>query len=490
MAGLTPTGYTIKRLPEILADLRAKAVELFQDLVPEGDVVNTGDNSTLGRMIGIISPSLSDAWEASQEVYDAFNINAATGVALDNLCALGGVARQPASGTVTAVKLTGSVGTVIPLGSQLTSSNNGKFHSTLELVVLNSQAVVGMTVNVLTVANATAYTLTYTKNPDTNGDGPTTITYTSDADATEAEILAGLAALINSAPHNTVLSASVVGLNLNISTLSYLNKVDVSVSANLNVPKVSKTTTVVCDETGPVEQPINTITRIAVPILGWDSATNPASGILGRDLETDAELRARYQIAKFGDGSNLIESLYSALYALDGVESVAIIENDTDSPIVVPAPVPAHSFYLVILGGESVEIARAIWNNKPAGILSYGTSETVEVLDSQGIGHNVSFDRPVSTDIYVSVNITVQSNFAADGVEQMKQAIANHINALLIGEDVLYSRLYQPINSVAGHYVNSLTIGTAPSPVGTSNIAISFNQKATVTTDNIVIVTS
>lgn len=48
MAGLTPEGYTIKRLPEILADLRAKVVELFADLVPAGDVVNTSDNSTLG----------------------------------------------------------------------------------------------------------------------------------------------------------------------------------------------------------------------------------------------------------------------------------------------------------------------------------------------------------------------------------------------------------------------------------------------------------
>lgn len=490
MAGLTPEGYTIKRLPEILADLRAKAVELFKDLVPEGGVVNTGDNSTLGRMIGTISPSLSDAWEASQEVYDAFNINAATGVALDNLCALGGVARQPASGTVTAIKLGGLVGTTIPIGSQLTSTNNGKFHSTLETVLLNNQALTDATLSVLVVASSTAYTITYTKNPDTLGAGPTTVTFTSDGSATEAEILAGLASAINTAPHNTVLTATVVGLKLNISTLAYTSKVDLTVSANLNIDKTTKVTSVVCDETGVVEQPINTITRIAVPILGWETATNPASGIVGRELETDAELRARYQIAKFGDGSNLIESLYSALYALDGVESVGIVENDTDSPVVTPTTIPAHSFYLVVQGGETQAIGNAVWANKPAGILSYGTSETVTVLDSQGIGHDISFDRPTTVDVYVTINITVQSNFAPDGVDQIKQAVIDHLNSLVIGEDVLYSRLYTPINSIPGHYVTSLTLGTAPSPVGTSNLTIAFNQKASAVTANIVVVTS
>ena len=97
-SSLTPT--ETAALFEIIENLKTKAVELFQDLVPEGEVVNVGDNSALGRMIGIISPSLADAYESSQQVYDAFNINAATGVALDNLTALGGVARAPASSSV------------------------------------------------------------------------------------------------------------------------------------------------------------------------------------------------------------------------------------------------------------------------------------------------------------------------------------------------------------------------------------------------------
>lgn len=490
MAGLTPEGFEIKRLTDIISELREEARLIFQDLVPSGDVVNTDDNSVIGRQIGLVAPSLTDLWELAEQVDNSFNINAATGIALDNLCALGGVERQGPTGTLTPVEILGNVGTVIPFGSRVGSTNNNEFHTTQSVVVLDNTAVTQVTLNILTVANSTAYTLTYTRNPDTLGAGAVTVTYTSDSSATEAEILAGLASAINTAPHNTILSATVVGASLVVSTLSYTNKVNITTSANVNIGKTRKVVNVVCETTGPIEQPIGTITKISVPIVGWDSVYNPASGFAGRNTESDEDLRLRYDTAKFGDGSNLIESLYSALYALDGVESVAIVENDTDSAVVSPTTIPAHSFYLVVQGGDTQLIGNTVWANKPAGILSYGTTETVTVIDSQGIGHTVSFDRPTSLDIYVSIEITVQPDFAPDGVDQIKQAVADQINALLIGEDVIYSRLYTPINSVAGHYVNSLEIGTSPSPSGTSNVVVAFNQKATITVDDIVVTTA
>jgi uncharacterized phage protein gp47/JayE len=441
---LSNEGYTIPRLAEVIESLKTKAVELFQDLVPEGEVVNVGDNSALGRMIGIISPALSDSWEASQQVYDAFNINAATGIALDNLCALGGVARQPASSTITSVLLTGSPSTEIPVGSKMTDVRTGKFHSLLETIVLDNTYLTSATLSILTVANTTAYSLTYTKNPDTLGEGSTTVTYTSDGSATSAEILAGLAAAINTAPHNAVLTATVVNSTVVVSTLDYTSRVNLSITSNLNIDKVSKPSSVACDDTGPIEIPANAITRISVPILGWDSVSNPYSGILGTDRETDSELRARYKVAKFGDGSNLTESLYSALYALSGVESVIIIENETDVTLGLPnPPVPPHSFAVIILGGVSQDIAQAIWNNKPLGIGTFGSTSVV-VYDSQAVAKTIKFERPTAVDIYVDVSITVGDDFAPDGVDQIKQAVADHINTLLIGKTystAAYTRL-------------------------------------------------
>jgi hypothetical protein len=50
MAGLTSAGLDIKRVTDVRVDLRRKAVEFFNDLVPEGEVLDTSSASTVGRL--------------------------------------------------------------------------------------------------------------------------------------------------------------------------------------------------------------------------------------------------------------------------------------------------------------------------------------------------------------------------------------------------------------------------------------------------------
>ena len=61
MAGLTPEGLTVLRLPEVVEELRDKAREIWADTVPEGEVVNVEDNSAIGRQIGVVAPSGADS---------------------------------------------------------------------------------------------------------------------------------------------------------------------------------------------------------------------------------------------------------------------------------------------------------------------------------------------------------------------------------------------------------------------------------------------
>ena len=75
MAGLTNEGFEIKRLADLKADDDALAVELFQDLVSPGDIVDTSASSTIGRLIGLHIPSLADLWEVAQQVYLAFDLS-------------------------------------------------------------------------------------------------------------------------------------------------------------------------------------------------------------------------------------------------------------------------------------------------------------------------------------------------------------------------------------------------------------------------------
>lgn len=482
MAGVTDAGFVIKRLAEILADDRALAVQLFQDLVQPGDIVDTSDSSALGRLISLAAPSEADLWEAAQEVYAAFDPNSATGIALDNLVAYAGLTRKEQTFTTASIIVAGDTNTLIPVGQTVSSSTTGEQFTTTGAISLAASNASGITVSVVTLQNSTAYDITYATNTGSN-----TITFTSDGSATVAEILSGLQGVI--AGGHPTLNSSVVGTGASTSLIINRNDVFSTVafttSVNLGITKVRTVGEVVAVEAGPIEQPANTIDTILTPMLGWDSVNNPGAATPGTDRETDEELRLRFRNGKFDRATNTYDAIYSALINLDNVTEVTIYENDNS--VVDGNGVPAHSFLPIVSGGLSQDIGNAIWENKPTGILSYGNT-SVNVTDIQGGVHVVSFSRPNPVVIYISMDITTDVNFPANGNDLIRGNLIAYFQANFgTGDDVIYSRLYTPINSVPGHQVNTLTIGTSPSPVGTSNISIPFDSIASLSSVNIII---
>ncbi|MOA29902.1 hypothetical protein D3C78_1509470 [compost metagenome] len=84
------------------------------------------------------------------------------------------------------------------------------------------------------------------------------------------------------------------------------------------------------------------------------------------------------------------------------------------------------------------------------------------------------------------MTLSTDSNFPATGVDDIKTALISYFEQNVnVGDSVIYSRLYTPVNSIAGHQVDSLTVGTSPSPVGVSNISINFDQIASLSSANI-----
>lgn len=478
MAGVTDQGFVIKRLADILADDRALAVQLFQDLVQPGDQVDTSDSSALGRLISLAAPSEADLWEAAQEVYAAFDPNSATGIALDNLVAYAGLTRKEQTFTTSSILVAGDTNTLIPVGQTVSSSTTGEQFTTVGAISLSPSNASGITVSVVTLADSTAYTITYANTTTSN-----TITYTSDASATVAEILAGLQSVIAGA-HPT-LTASVVGTTLVIDRNDIFQTVNFTTSANLGMTKVRTVGEVVAINSGVIEQPANTIDTILTPMLGWDSVINPSSATPGTDRETDEELRLRFRNGKFERATNTYDAIYSALINTVGVSEVTIYENDTS--IVDSNGVPAHSFLPIVVGGLSQDIGNSIWENKPIGILSYGNT-SVNVTDVQGGVHTVSFSRPDPVVIYISMDITTDVNFPANGNDLIRSNLIDYFQSNFgTGDDVIYSRLYTPVNAVPGHQVNTLTIGTSPSPVGVTNVVIAFDEIASLSSVNIII---
>lgn len=468
--GISDEGFTLKRLNDILTEQRARAVQLFQDLVEQGDIVDTSDSSLLGRLIALDAPGDADLWEVAQQCWSAFDPNSATGISLDNLVQYGGIARFPASASTATALFAGDNGTLIAGGSVVRSLDNNEFSVSGSVALSPSQSA-GITLTVSVVANTTLYTLTYTAGIT----GSNTISYTSDATATALEIVTGIKTIIDSS--HPLLKASLVGSTLVVNTTDVFQASTFSTSSNLAITKVKKIGQLVAVEVGVINQDANTITEIVTPVLGWDSVTNPLAASPGRLVETDEELRLRFRNTKLERSSNILDSLYSALLNVDGVQELAIYENDTD--ITDANGVLPHSFFPVVLGGSSQIIAETIWQNKPMGIRSQGNT-IVAVLDSQGFLHNIGFERPNPVTVYVrmtlSLNPEADNPFPGDGVKQIQDKIITYAGDNFgVGKDVIFSRLYSPINEVPGHQINSLFIGTSPSPVGTSNLVIAFN---------------
>lgn len=479
MAGLTSQGLVIKRLEDVLTSLRSNATTLFQDLVPVGDTVDTSAGTALGRIIGITASDYADLWEAIQQVYAAFDPNSSAGLSLDNLVEISGLTRFSASPTTSYLSLYGDYLTTIPTASVVSSSSTGKRFDTQASVTLNATSAIKLRIGLSAVTNSTLYRFVFTDGVTTR-----TISYTSDGSATQSEILTGLKAAADGAA-STLITTVVDTDALVIDCINPFSSYSWTLTGPLVFQKMGKLVDSECEEDGPNEQPSATIDTINTPVLGWDTVTNPLVATTGRDEETDEELRLRFHNSKYVLGSNLIESLYSDLNTVEGVEKVVILTNDTDSTDA--NGLPEHSYMAIVQGGLDADIGDAVWKNKPPGIAPQG-NVTVSITDIQGLTQSVKFKRPTPTTLYVSMNITQLPDWSADGESLIQAALVDYVQSnFSIGDDVIYSRLYTPINSVAGFQVNTLTLGTSATPVGTSNIAIAYDHIASLEAVNIVI---
>lgn len=481
MAGLTDQGLTIKRQREVLTDLRDEAQVIFQDLVPPGDVVDTSDSSTLGRLTGLLSVPTADLWEAVQEVYLAFDPNSATGIALDNLVMYAGLTRNPPSVTTAMLLVWGNDGVFLPaFDSQVRSTDNNLYEIAVAVQFTKEQNN-GFRFTVGSVTPGTVYSLTMTAENTTS-----TVSYTAVAGDTMNMVLGQLSSQLST---STYIDVSSVNGEVTVTTKDPYDFLSV-VENNVTITKIRTRTEARNLEVGSIEQRANTITNIATPVLGWDSVTNPEDALIGRNEETDEELRIRFRDSKFLRAQNISDALYSGLLELDGVVSVSIYENE-GSAYDPTYDLPGHSFKAVVLGGNLQEIGTVIWRNKPLGIASEGNT-VVTIFDSQQFQREVRFDRPSSVRVYIDLTLTLrETTFPADGEQKIKEALIDYFRENFgIGNTVIYSRLFTPINTIPGHQVDSLLIGTNPSFLSASNILINYDEIASLSTEDIVITIS
>lgn len=237
-------------------------------------------------------------------------------------------------------------------------------------------------------------------------------------------------------------------------------------------------------EKGAFDPTPGTIVVIQTTVSGLKSVTNLYTDAVGTKEETDEELRRRQQRSTSLTSYRIIEAIYAAVYNVPGVIYARAYQNST----VYPADsrgIPFKEVAVVAEGGGSREIADAIFFRLPTGQIGYGN--TTEVFyDRQGIAYPISFSRPVDVPIYVSVvlQITERRDFPDDYANLVRQNILDYVvygdlgnsDGFTPGEDIILTRLFSPINRVAGHKVESLRIGLSWNSMGTADIPIAWDQ--------------
>ncbi len=85
------------------------------------------------------------------------------------------------------------------------------------------------------------------------------------------------------------------------------------------------------------------------------------------------------------------------------------------------------------------------------------------------------------------MSLITYPNFPINGNEKIRQAIVEWFNNLNVGEDIHYSRLYEPINSIQGFAVKNLKFGYKGGTLSLEDIIIRFNEIATLSAEDIII---
>lgn len=371
--GVTSTGFNPKLIADILSDIEAQQKTDF------GSTINTGGESVLGQLNATFAASVAEAWEVLNAVYRSLYPDSATGEALDNVAAITGVTRLPATHSTITIDCGGTNGTVLLTGRVVSVDVTGE-----RFVSTEDATISGGTVAV----------------------------------AFESENF------------------------------------------------------------GPIALSNGQALTIETPVPGWDTADANEDAVLGEDLETDAELRLRRASLLQASATATIEAIRADVLAVDGVLQCYVFENVSN--VTDSRNLPPKSFEVLVqlaAGTPTVDVAQAIFDTKPAGIETYGhspTDVTETITDSMGQDHDINFTEAVEVDIYMRADVTYNAaTYPTDGDQQIKDALKALIDALQVGDSVIYERMQAEVFAISGVVDSTLFYLDRDAPgTGTSNIVL------------------
>ena len=465
MAGLTPTGFVAKRLAELKIEVEERLTNRF-------GAINLNAESIFGQFTGLTADMQADFWARLEQVYLSQYPGSASGINLDRVVSINGVERLSAAPTSVQAVVSGLAGTLLTAG-RLVTSVNGAVYQLLSPVTIQASQSVGARVVVSNVVANTVYTLTV---------GANIFSYNSGPEPTAASILTNLAALTPVSVRTNVIA----GIDATALTLEYDSPQAVSVGNRLSITELSVYADFANAVSGASSLPARSLVGIQTPVAGWTRIENRVEGSLGRDNESDTELRLRRARSLRLAGSNTLDAIRSALSQIPGVLAMRVTANSgttTDSD-----GTPRQNVWAIVDGGDPAEIAQVLYDKVAAGIGYRGTQVHTVVSPVNNQGFQVRFDRPTNVPFWATVTIQSSVNTPTDIIAQVRAALVAYSNANHgIGETVHYTRLFSPLNAIIGEdaYIFDMRIGTNTNPTGTGNLVPTASQRLSLVPERV-----
>jgi len=443
---ITTNGFEETRFDTIVSNINS---ELIANLSTS---FNTSPDTVLGIMTSIFSSAISDQEQLLSAISSNLSLDTASGVYLDRLVALIGLRRLKegfSTGVVYAKVSTD--GKVFPQGTSFTDTqSNGYLSAITTTVTSQSCSQISLTPNI----TSGVFSLTV------NG---TSFSTTVSSTSTLTDIAQDLSNVISVAAP-TDFTTSRVNEVLTLTSLNPFTPIEVFRSSTITFTEIEGAVAVVASVAGKVNPQINTITALNNNTSNVNSVTNYDIFNLGRNEETDSELRVRHTSSVEISGNSTISAIAATLSNLEGVTLVRVFPNEgqtTDSD-----GRPPHTYECIVEGGSVEVISQAIWDSKPAGVGTYGELTNL-VSDYANSLQAVRWSRPLP--VYVNVKVTYTSyteESLPDNVTQaIKDAVVSYGNSLSLDADIIPQRFFGPIyQAVEG-------VGTMNIQIGTSNSA-------------------
>lgn len=219
---------------------------------------------------------------------------------------------------------------------------------------------------------------------------------------------------------------------------------------------------------------------------------NPSSAVVGRNEETDQQLKTRRNKILEINSLSTIGGIVGKILALDNVDDCIAYENKTKI-YNATLDLNGNTYWLIVKGGDASQIIETIAKYKTGGADTKGSvtgTYTETFTRSNGTTrehiHEMSFDRPTQTEIYITLDVAKRN--VSDVIDI--QAIKNVLTALdfNIAQNLTVTELYSYVYQSGTNFIaNNLQLSKDDITYTSTLLTADYAEEFIITDANITI---